>query len=203
MPPKPAKRSLPTGAKVSLRIGELAGNHHDSVDEILQELLGHERRGIELYQPRLIYKFQRPRTFTQDWLCGKRDGPVQFVRGDVFLDDDGAGLTARASAAAFTRTVITIPAGSQEHRADRNGLWDVPSKASLLFVKNHIDRIAVGSSLVFFGGDAHSFAMMANGYYRLKTGWPLTPYIGGGIGEVVIVLNNLRAPGIGTTFWRN
>jgi len=37
------------GAKVSLGIGELAGTHHDSVDEIMQELLKHERKGIELY----------------------------------------------------------------------------------------------------------------------------------------------------------
>jgi len=38
------------GAKVSLGIGELAGTHHDSVDGIMQELLAHERRGIDLYQ---------------------------------------------------------------------------------------------------------------------------------------------------------
>ena|SRR5437899_949879 len=35
--------------RVSLEIGELAGTHHPSVDEILQELVIHERRGIELY----------------------------------------------------------------------------------------------------------------------------------------------------------
>jgi bacterioferritin len=38
------------GARISLKIGELAGTHHDSVDDILQELLGHERRGIDLYR---------------------------------------------------------------------------------------------------------------------------------------------------------
>ena len=38
------------GAKVSLGIGEPAGTHHDSVDGIMQELLAHERRGIDLYQ---------------------------------------------------------------------------------------------------------------------------------------------------------
>jgi bacterioferritin len=37
------------GAKVSLGIGDLAGTHHDSVDGIMQELLTHERKGIELY----------------------------------------------------------------------------------------------------------------------------------------------------------
>jgi bacterioferritin len=38
------------GARVSLKIGELAGTDHDSVDDILQELLAHERRGIDLYR---------------------------------------------------------------------------------------------------------------------------------------------------------
>src|SRR4051812_16618606 len=36
--------------KVSLGIGDLVGKHHDSVDDILQELLEHERRGIALYE---------------------------------------------------------------------------------------------------------------------------------------------------------
>ena len=37
------------GGRVSLEIGKLAGTHHASVDEILQELVIHEKRGIELY----------------------------------------------------------------------------------------------------------------------------------------------------------
>ena len=37
------------GGRVSLEIGQLAGTHHGSVDEILQELVIHEKRGIELY----------------------------------------------------------------------------------------------------------------------------------------------------------
>jgi bacterioferritin len=37
------------GAKVSLGIGELVGSHHDAVDEMMQEMLVHERRGIALY----------------------------------------------------------------------------------------------------------------------------------------------------------
>jgi bacterioferritin len=36
--------------RVSLEIAELAGTHHASVDDILHELLVHERRGIELYR---------------------------------------------------------------------------------------------------------------------------------------------------------
>ena len=42
------------GARVSLGIGDLAGTHHDSVDDIMQALLMHERAGIELY--RLLLK---------------------------------------------------------------------------------------------------------------------------------------------------
>jgi bacterioferritin len=37
------------GGRVSLRIGELVGTHHDSVDEMMEEMLVHERHGIELY----------------------------------------------------------------------------------------------------------------------------------------------------------
>src|SRR3984893_19571155 len=38
------------GAQVSLGIGELAETFHESVDDIMQELLVHERRGIDLYR---------------------------------------------------------------------------------------------------------------------------------------------------------
>jgi bacterioferritin len=38
------------GGKVSLGIGELVGTHHDSVDEMMQEMVVHEERGIVLYQ---------------------------------------------------------------------------------------------------------------------------------------------------------
>src|ERR1700681_3590891 len=38
------------GGAVSLQIGELVGTHHPSVDDILEEMLVQERRGIELYR---------------------------------------------------------------------------------------------------------------------------------------------------------
>jgi len=38
------------GGKVSLSIGELVGVHHDSVDEMMQEMLVHERHGVALYR---------------------------------------------------------------------------------------------------------------------------------------------------------
>ncbi len=38
------------GGNVSLGIAELVGTHHASVDEILEEVLIHEQRGIDLYR---------------------------------------------------------------------------------------------------------------------------------------------------------
>jgi bacterioferritin len=38
------------GQRLSLGIGELVGTHHATVDEIMQELLGYERRSAELYR---------------------------------------------------------------------------------------------------------------------------------------------------------
>jgi len=38
------------GGKVSLAIGELVGTHHDTVDAMMQEMLLHERHGIQLYR---------------------------------------------------------------------------------------------------------------------------------------------------------
>jgi bacterioferritin len=38
------------GARVSLGIGDLVGTHHEKVDEMMEEMLVHERAGIELYE---------------------------------------------------------------------------------------------------------------------------------------------------------
>jgi bacterioferritin len=38
------------GGNISLKIGELVGSHHASVDDILQEMLIQEHRGIDLYR---------------------------------------------------------------------------------------------------------------------------------------------------------
>jgi bacterioferritin len=38
------------GGRVSLGIGELVGTHHASVDQMLEEMLVHERRGVDLYR---------------------------------------------------------------------------------------------------------------------------------------------------------
>ena len=44
------RRGHTLGGKVSLGIGKLVGAHHDAVDEMMEEMLSHERHGIELYK---------------------------------------------------------------------------------------------------------------------------------------------------------
>jgi len=38
------------GQLVSLGIGDLVGSHHTTVDEMMQEMLVHENRGVHLYE---------------------------------------------------------------------------------------------------------------------------------------------------------
>lgn len=38
------------GERVSLGIGDLVGAHHASVDDMMHEMLAHERKGIDLYR---------------------------------------------------------------------------------------------------------------------------------------------------------
>jgi len=79
------------GAKVSLGIGDLAGSHHDSVDDIMQELLSHERHGIELYSDLLnlsqgasvsLEEFARQKIRNEENAC-RRDREMLRRRGDA------------------------------------------------------------------------------------------------------------------------
>jgi OmpA-OmpF porin, OOP family len=62
------------------------------------------------------------------------------------------------------------------------------------FRQNHVDRVAAGAPFgtITTGGDLHSYDMMLNQYYRFENSTPFTPYIGGGIGESSVALNNTR-----------
>ncbi|MGA2411371.1 MAG: hypothetical protein ABSG46_13405, partial [Candidatus Binataceae bacterium] len=60
------------------------------------------------------------------------------------------------------------------------------------FRESDIDRVANSGGPIFTGGDAHSYSIMTNGYYRWHNVTPFTPYIGGGVGESTVVLNNLH-----------
>jgi bacterioferritin len=63
------------GARVSLEIGQLAGTFHASVDEILQELLIHERKGIELYQKLL--------KISEGWSISLEEFARTKIRGEL------------------------------------------------------------------------------------------------------------------------
>jgi bacterioferritin len=62
------------GWRVSLDIGELAGTHHASVDDILQALVVHERGGIDLY--RRLFKL------SEGWSISLEEFARAQVRGE-------------------------------------------------------------------------------------------------------------------------
>jgi OmpA-OmpF porin, OOP family len=63
------------------------------------------------------------------------------------------------------------------------------------FRESQLDHVASSAEAIFKGGDAHSYSIMTNGYYRWHNETPFTPYVGGGLGESTVVLNNLRPVG--------
>ena len=62
------------GGEVSLGIAELAGTHHASVDDILQELLVHERKGVELYRKLL--------KVSEGWSVSLEEFAREKIRGE-------------------------------------------------------------------------------------------------------------------------
>jgi bacterioferritin len=62
------------GGQVSLGIAELAGTFHSSVDDILQELRIHERRGIDLYRKLL--------KLTEGWSISLEEFSRTKIRGE-------------------------------------------------------------------------------------------------------------------------
>ena len=79
------------GGQVSLAIAELAGTHHASVDDILQELLIHERRGIELYKKLL--------KLSEGWNISLEEFARAKIRGEeMHLAEIGKMLRRRGDA---------------------------------------------------------------------------------------------------------
>jgi OOP family OmpA-OmpF porin len=127
------------------------------------------------------------------------------ARADGFYADVHGGATipwnesarvssdiAPASANAHTNYSVGWLAGaSAGYQWDRGWARGFASEFEFTFRQNHIDRIAT-SAPITLGGDLHSYAMMLNGYYRFLNSTPFTPYIGGGVGEASIALNNAR-----------
>ena len=102
---------------------------------------------------------------------------------------------APASADAHTNYAVGWLAGaSAGYNWDGGWARGLASEFEFTFRQNHINRIAT-SAPITLGGDLHSYAIMLNGYYRFLNSTPFTPYIGGGIGEVTVALNNTRFAG--------
>jgi OOP family OmpA-OmpF porin len=135
------------------------------------------------------------------------------ARADGFYADVHGGATipwnetarvssniAPASVKAHTNYSVGWLAGaSAGYQWEHGWARGFASEFEFTFRENHIDRIAT-SAPITLGGDLHSYAMMLNGYYRFLNSTPFTPYIGGGLGEASIALNNARfagAPNLG------
>ncbi len=79
------------GGEVSLGIAELAGTHHASVDDILQELLVHERTGVELYRKLL--------KVSEGWSVSLEEFAREKIRGEeMHLAEIGKMLRRRGDA---------------------------------------------------------------------------------------------------------
>jgi bacterioferritin len=79
------------GGEVSLAIAELAGTHHASVDDILQELLVHERKGIDLYRKLL--------KVSEGWNVSLEEFAREKIRGEeMHLAEIGKMLRRRGDA---------------------------------------------------------------------------------------------------------
>ena len=111
--------------------------------------------------------------------------------GATFFDDEPAriaSLVTQTSVHGHTNYDVGWLAGTSAGYEWNKGF---AAELEFTFRQNHIDRIATSATL-YRGGDMHSFSTMFNGYYRFHNETPFTPYIGGGIGEAIVVLNNAR-----------
>jgi OmpA-OmpF porin, OOP family len=111
--------------------------------------------------------------------------------GATFFDDEPAriaSLVTQTSVHGHTNYDVGWLAGTSAGYEWNKGF---AAELEFTFRQNHIDRIATSAAL-YRGGDMHSFSTMFNGYYRFHNETPFTPYIGGGIGEAIVVLNNAR-----------
>ncbi|ALC17950.1 surface antigen msp4 family protein [Desulfuromonas soudanensis] len=68
----------------------------------------------------------------------------------------------------------------------------------LNYRQNDFDKISVpGLVITGLDGDISAISFMANAFWDIPTGSPVTPYLGGGIGVANVSINDLGAPGIG------
>jgi len=111
--------------------------------------------------------------------------------GGTFFENDSARVTAEDSGGSINAHTNFDPGWLAGAAAGYEWPQGLAGEFEFTFRQNQLDRIA-SSTPLFLGGDMHSFAMMFNGYYRFHNATPFTPYIGGGVGEAVVVMNNAR-----------
>jgi opacity protein-like surface antigen len=140
----------------------------------------------------LLATFLLPAFAWADGFYADLHGGATFFNNDAArVNNDAARvtrLTSGGSVHAHTNYDTGWLAGSSAGYEWKQGF---AGEFEFTFRQNHLNRIA-SSAPLFVGGDLHSFAMMFNGYYRFHNATPFTPYLGGGLGEAVVGLNNAR-----------
>ncbi|HVG80876.1 MAG TPA: porin family protein [Methylomirabilota bacterium] len=62
-------------------------------------------------------------------------------------------------------------------------------EGEVTYRENRLDKIALLGMELGLDGDEHSYAALANAYYRFDTGGSFTPYLGAGVGAAVLTLD--------------
>jgi outer membrane autotransporter protein len=70
-------------------------------------------------------------------------------------------------------------------------------EGELTYRENELNTISLLGTHLDLNGDEHSYAMLANAYYRLNTSTRFTPYLGLGVGAAVLTID-ARAEGGGS-----
>ena len=65
----------------------------------------------------------------------------------------------------------------------------VAVEGEFTYRENELKRISLLGTHLDLNGDEHSYAMLANVYYRLNTGTKFTPYLGFGGGAAVLTID--------------
>jgi opacity protein-like surface antigen len=69
--------------------------------------------------------------------------------------------------------------------------WDngFAVEGEFTFRQNGLDGEELMGALIPVGGHLRSYALMANGYYRVNTGSIVTPYVGAGVGGALLTVD--------------
>ena len=95
---------------------------------------------------------------------------------------------------------ITMSAGWQVPAPGMNFRWVSRWRRSLPSVKAISIELPTAQAYCSRGAMRHSYSIMTNAYTAGINATPFTPYIGGGVGESTVVLNNVRPAGASGNF---